>query len=96
MKVVICFSSAVVNALKFLAAADGPVDGAGMDPHAEFVFQLVQQFKRVAGLAVHFVDKGKDRDMAHGADLEELPGLRLDAFAPSMTMTAESAAMSVR
>ena len=70
--------AAVVHALKLPAGAHGPVAGVGFN--AELVFQLVQQLKRVAGLAVHLVDKGKDRDMAHGADLEELPGLRLDAF----------------
>ncbi len=42
----------------------------GIRFNAELVFQFVQQLKRVARLAVHFVDKGKDRDMAHGADLE--------------------------
>ena len=70
--------TAVVYALKLPAGAHGPVAGVGFN--AELVFQLVQQFKRVARLTVHFVDKGKDRDMAHGADLEELPGLRLDAL----------------
>ena len=70
--------TAVVYALKLPAGAHGPVAGVGFN--AELVFQLVQQLKRVAGLAVHFVDKGKDRDMAHGTDLKEFSGLRLDAF----------------
>ena len=34
--------------------------------------------------------------MAHHTDLEQLSGLRLDTFEPSITMTAESAAIKVR
>ena len=54
-----------------------------------------EQLEGIARLAVHLVDKRKNQDMAHGATLKS-PGLRLDALGPSMTMTAESAAMSVR
>ena len=71
--------AAVIDALELLAAADGPVHGVGLD--AELVFQLVEQVERVLGLAVHLVDKREDRDMAHGADLEQLARLRLDALA---------------
>jgi hypothetical protein len=42
-----------------------------------------QEVERVAALAVELVDKGDDRHVAQPADLEELPGLLLDApFAP--------------
>ena len=71
--------AAVIDALELLAAADGPVHGIGLD--AKLVFQLVEQVERVLGLAVHLVDKREDRDMAHGADLEQLARLRLDALA---------------
>ena len=69
----------VVDALKFLAAADGPVDGVGLD--AQLALQLVKQIKGILGLAVHLIDKGKDRDVPHRADLEQLARLRLDALA---------------
>ena len=69
---------AVVNALELPAGAHGPVAGVGLD--AELVFQLIEQLEGIARLAVHLVDKRKNRDMAHGADLEKLPGLRLDAL----------------
>ena len=73
-------SSPVIHALKLLAGADGPVAGIGLD--AELIFQLVQQLERVARLAIHFIDKGEDRDVAHRADLEQLPRLRLDTLGP--------------
>ena len=68
----------VIDALEGRAAADGPVHRIGVDP--ELGFQLVDELKGIAGLVVQLVDKGKDRDAAHGADPEELPGLRLDAL----------------
>ena len=72
--------AAVVHALELPAGAHGPVAGVGLD--AELVFQLIEQLEGIARLAVHLVDKRKDRDMAHGADLEEFPRLRLDALGP--------------
>ena len=69
----------VVDALEFLAAADGPVDGVGFN--TQLAFQLVQEIEGVLGLAVHFIDKGENRNVTHGADLEELARLRLDALA---------------
>ena len=60
--------AAVVNALEVLAAADGPVHRVGLD--AEDLLDIFHQLKRVAGLAVHLVDKGEDGDMAQRANLE--------------------------
>ena len=70
--------AAVVHAEKFLAAADRPVDGIGVD--AQLALDLLAQLERVACFAVHLIDKGKDGDIAQGADLEELARLRLDAL----------------
>ena len=69
---------AVVDALEVLAAADGPVHRVGLD--AEDFLDVLHQFKRVAGLAVHLVDEGKNRDVAQRADLEQLDGLGLNAL----------------
>ena len=70
--------SAVVHALKFLARADRPVAGVGLN--AELVLELIEQVERVARLAVHFVDERKNRNVAHRADLEEFSRLGLHAF----------------
>ena len=85
---------AVVHALEALARADRPVYRIGAD--AQLVLDVLEQLVRVACLTVHLVDKGKDRHAAHRADLEQLAGLCLDALEASMTITAESAAISVR
>ena len=69
---------AVVHAGKLLAAADRPVDGIGVD--AELALDLLAELERVARLAVHLIDKGKDGDVAQSTDLEELARLRLDAL----------------
>ena len=69
---------AVVDAPEVLAAADGPVHRVGLD--AEDFFNVLHQLKRVAGLAVHLVDEGEDRDVAQRADLEQLDGLGLNAL----------------
>ena len=69
---------AVEHALEIVPAADGPVDRVGAD--AELIFQLLHELERVAGLAVELVDECEDWDVAHGADLEELARLRLDAL----------------
>ena len=47
---------------------------------AEDFFNVLHQLKRVAGLAVHLVDEGEDRDVAQRADLEQLDGLGLNAL----------------
>ena len=68
----------VVDALKILAAADGPVHSVGLN--AQLPLNLVQQVEGVLGFPVHFIDEGKDGDVPHGADLEQLPGLGLHAL----------------
>ena len=68
----------VVHPLEFFAAAHGPVHGIGTD--SQLVFNLLQQLVGIAGLPVHFIDKGKNRDMPHGAYLEQLPGLGFDTL----------------
>ncbi len=68
----------VVHALEILAAANGPVHGIGLN--AQLPLHLVQQVKGIFRLPVHFIDKGEDGNMPHGANLEQLPGLRLHAF----------------
>ena len=68
----------VKHALEPFAAADRPVHRVGLD--AEDFLNVLHQFKRVAGFAVHFIDKGKDRDMPQRADLEQLDRLRLNAL----------------
>ena len=65
----------VVNALKVLAGADGPVHSVGLN--AQLPLQLVQQVEGIPGFSVHFVDEGENRNVPHGADLEKLPGLGL-------------------
>ena len=62
---------------------------------------VLQQVERVAALAGELIDKGDDRHVAQPADLEELPGLLLDALlvplgAASSTITALSTAVKVR
>ena len=68
----------VVDALELLAAADGPVDGVGVD--AQLPLHLFAQLQGVTGLPVHLVDEGEDGDVPQGADLEQLPGLGLHAL----------------
>ena len=68
----------VVHAFEALARADRPVDGAGGD--AQLALNVVQELKGVHGLPVHLVDKGKNGDVAHGADLEQLSRLGLHSL----------------
>ena len=70
--------SALVNALKMLTGTDGPVDGAGGD--AKLLLDLVQKIEGIVGVAVQFIDKGKNRDMAHDTDFEQFSGLGLDTL----------------
>ena len=58
--------------------ADRPVDGRAGD--AEHALDLVEQLQRLAPETIHLVDERDDGHAAHAADLEQLDGLRLDAF----------------
>ena len=58
----------VIDALKLLAAADGPVHSIGVD--AQLPLYLLAQLQGVTGLTVHLVDKGENRDVPQGADSE--------------------------
>ena len=69
---------AVVNALEVDAGADRPVHRVGAD--AELLLDLVEQIVGALRVAVHLVDEGENRDVAHDADLEQLARLRLDAL----------------
>ena len=85
----------VVDAAELAARADRPVHRHGVDP--EHLLDLADQVERVAAVAVHLVHEREDRDVAQAADLEELARLRLRRpCAASISITAESAAMSVR
>ena len=68
----------VIDALECLTGADGPVYRAG--GNTKLILDIVQQFKDIHRFPVHLIDKGKNGDMAHGADLEKLPGLSLHAL----------------
>jgi hypothetical protein len=70
---------AVINPAESLSGSDRPVDRAGRD--SEFFFNVVQKIKAVFRVPVEFIDKGKNRNMPHDTDLEQLPRLRLHAFA---------------
>ena len=68
----------VVAAEEVAALADRP--GGRADVELQLVLDLVDDLKGVAGLAVHLVAEGQDRQVAQPADLEELAGLALDAL----------------
>ena len=68
----------VVAAEEVAALADRP--GGRADVELQLVLDLVDDLEGVAGLAVHLVAEGEDRQVAQAADLEELAGLALDAL----------------
>jgi hypothetical protein len=57
---------------------------------------LVQKLEGMTALAVNLVDERDDGDVAQPADLEELRVCASMPLAASMTMIAESTAVSVR
>ena len=65
----------LVHALKVLSGTNRPIDGTGGDP--QLFFNIIQQFKSIVGVPVHLIDKRKNRDVAHYADLEQFSGLGL-------------------
>ena len=68
-------SRTVVNTLEILSGTDRPVDRAGRD--AKLLLNVVEQFEGVVRVTVHLIDKGKNRNMAHDTDLEQLACLCL-------------------
>ena len=72
------FGIPVINALEILSGTNRPVDRTGADP--QHIFNLIDQFKRIFCLAVHFVDKGKNRNPAHDADFKQFDRLCLDTL----------------
>ncbi len=64
------FCCTVIHALKFTAAANWPVHGIRFN--AQFLFNLVRQVIGTAGIAVHFIDKRKNWNMAQCANLKQL------------------------
>ena len=68
----------VEHTLEGLGAPDRPVERR--DTQIEQPLDLVEQLERVTADVIELVDEGQDRQVALPADLEELAGLRLDAF----------------
>ncbi len=68
----------MIGAAESLGAADRPGDRGGVQ--RKLLFDLIQDLERVSAFAVHLVDEGDDRDVAHAADFEELQRTRLDAL----------------
>ena len=68
----------VVNSAESLSGTDRPVDRACGD--SQLFFDFIQKIERIVGIPVHFVDKGKDRNMTHHADLKQFSRLCLDTL----------------
>jgi hypothetical protein len=68
----------IERAGKIAAPSDGPGDRRGVE--RQHRLDLVEQFERVARLAVHLVDEGDDGNVAQAADLEQFTRARLDAL----------------
>ena len=69
---------AVINALKFLAASDRPVDRTCA--YAEHALNLIKKFKWVVCLSIHLINKCKNRNMPHYTYLEKLNCLFLNTL----------------
>ena len=72
------FRISVIDAFKILSAANRPVDRTRF--YSQNALYLIHQFKRIPGLAVHLVNKRKNRDIAQKADFKQLDRLRLDTL----------------
>ncbi len=68
----------VVNAFEQLAASDRPGNGRAGD--FQLALHFVQQFHRIADVAIELVHKGQDRRVAQTGDFHQLTGTILDAF----------------
>ena len=71
-------SVAVVNTAEFLTGTNWPVNRTGCD--SKLLLDLIQKIEGVVGITIHFVNKGKNRNMSHYTDLEQLSGLGLNTF----------------
>ena len=68
----------VISAGERASAADRP--GERREFERERLLDLIEKIERIAGLAVHLVDEGDNRDVAQPADLEQFSRARLDAL----------------
>ena len=68
----------VVHTFEFLTGTDRPVDRAG--GNTELFLDIIQQFKSIHGVTVHFINERKNRDMSHDTDFKQFSGLRLDTL----------------
>ena len=68
----------IVGSGKALGAADRPGDRRGVQ--RKFLLDLVENFVRIAAFAIHLVDEGNDRNIAHAANFEELERARFDTL----------------
>ena len=68
----------VEHTLELEAVSDGPVYRERAD--AQDALQFIEQREGVLHRAITFVDERENRDAALPADLEKLPGLRLDSL----------------
>ena len=68
----------IVGADEIAANPDGPGGGRYVD--GEVFLNLVDDLECVAAFAVHLVAEGQDRQVAHPANLEQLPGLGFHAL----------------
>ena len=71
-------SGTVINTFKFFTGTNGPVNGTGCN--TKLFLDIVQQFKGIHGIAVHFINKSKDRDMSHDTNFEQFSGLGLNTL----------------
>ena len=68
----------LIYALKILTGSYRPVHGNGL--YSQFLFNLIQKIQSLPGIPVQLIDKCKDRDPPHSADLKKLPCLRLNTL----------------
>ena len=68
----------VVNTAELLTGTNWPVYRAGRN--AELFFNLIEQIKGIVGIAVHFIDKSKNRNVAHNTYFKQFACLCLDTF----------------
>ena len=68
----------VVDALEALSHADGPGNRCTLD--AQYRFNFIQQFQRVAAFPVQFVDEGENGCLPHAADFHQADGALFHAL----------------